>query len=169
MSRRWFEADLATNLERLRQERKAGPFVPLPGRRTTMEERQADGRLNQRHLGLPALRARIVQEGLWMILEPIYEADFSRHSYGFRPNRSRKEAVTYLAPRLMKGHSYGGAMGATSAPVLVQCDRASCCACCDGVSGRTSSFPWCGAFCARDVWRAWPISLPGRVALRGAS
>ena len=108
--RRLCEVDLESNLETLRQERKAGTFVPLPVRRTTIEERKADGRLKARRFGIPALRDRIVQEGLRMILEPIYEADFSRHSYGFRPNRSTQDAVTYLATHLMHGHSYGWAI-----------------------------------------------------------
>lgn len=110
VTRHLFEVDLESNLETLRQELKAGTFVPLPVRRTTIEERKADGRIKERRLGIPALRDRIVQEGLRMILEPIYEADFSRHSYGFRPNRSTKDAVTYLATRLMNGHSYGWAI-----------------------------------------------------------
>jgi len=60
---------------------------------------KSNGRLKQRRLGIPALRDRLVQEGLRMILDPIYEADFSRHSYGFRQTRSTKDAVTYLASR----------------------------------------------------------------------
>ena len=40
-----------------------------------------------------------------MILEPIWEADFSRHSYGFRPNRSTKDAVGYIGNRLTSGKS----------------------------------------------------------------
>ena len=35
-----------------------------------------------------------------MILEPIWEADFSQHSYGFRPNRSTKDAMKYIGRRL---------------------------------------------------------------------
>src|SRR5262245_22162882 len=58
-----------------------------------------------RPLGLPALSDRIVQEALRMILEPIWEADFSRHSYGFRPNRSMKDAVAHLGARLTSGKS----------------------------------------------------------------
>lgn len=44
-----------------------------------------------------------------MILEPIWEADFSRNSYGFRPNRSTKDAVAYIGVRLAvgRGISYG--------------------------------------------------------------
>ena len=35
-----------------------------------------------------------------MILEPIWEADFSNRSYGFRPNRSTYDAISYLSNRL---------------------------------------------------------------------
>src|SRR2546422_7035849 len=35
-----------------------------------------------------------------MILEPIWEADFSNRSYGFRPNRSTYDAIAYLSNRL---------------------------------------------------------------------
>ncbi len=109
-TRRSFEANLEEHLARLRQELKAGTFRPLPVRRVTITEQKADGRLKQRRLGIPALRDRLVQEGLRMILDPIYEADFSRHSYGFRQTRSTKDAVTYLASRLIPEHSYGWAI-----------------------------------------------------------
>jgi group II intron reverse transcriptase/maturase len=43
-----------------------------------------------------------------MTLEPIYEADFSKHSYGFRPNRCTQDAVTYIGKRLATHqHTYG--------------------------------------------------------------
>jgi RNA-directed DNA polymerase len=61
-----------------------------------------------------------------MILEPIWEADFSRHSYGFRPNRSTKDAVAYLGARLT-GYSsqhYGWIVEGDIQSFL---DRASCC------------------------------------------
>ena len=43
-----------------------------------------------------------------MILEPIWEADFSIHSYGFRPNRSTYDAMAYIGKRLAgnSGESY---------------------------------------------------------------
>jgi RNA-directed DNA polymerase len=110
VARLHFEANLAGNLESLRQELKAGTFRPLPVRRATITERKADGRPKERRLGIPALRDRIVQEGLRMILDPIYEADFSRHSYGFRRHRSTKDAATYLATRLVHRRSYGWAI-----------------------------------------------------------
>jgi retron-type reverse transcriptase len=60
-----------------------------------------------RPLGIPAIRDQIVQEALRMILEPIWEAYFSRNSYGFRPNRSTKDAVAYIGTRLTSRHSTG--------------------------------------------------------------
>jgi RNA-directed DNA polymerase len=51
-------------------------------------------------VGIPTIDDRIVQEALRMILEPIWESDFSKHSYGFRPNRSTYDAVSYIGNRL---------------------------------------------------------------------
>jgi group II intron reverse transcriptase/maturase len=50
----------------------------------------------QRPLGIPTLRDRVIQEMLRLILEPIYEAKFHRHSYGFRPFRSTHHAALRL-------------------------------------------------------------------------
>ena len=61
-----------------------------------------------RPLGIPAICDRIVQEVFRMVLEPIWEADFGRHSYGFRPNRSTKDAVAYIGSRLASSKGYGG-------------------------------------------------------------
>ena len=43
---------------------------------------------------------RIVQEALRMLLELLWEADFSNRSYGFRPNRSTYDAIAYIGNRL---------------------------------------------------------------------
>jgi RNA-directed DNA polymerase len=95
-----FEKDLEGNLKRLREALKEGRFEPHPVRRTYIREVKAGGRVKMRPLGIPELCDRIVQEALRMILEPIWEADFSRHSYGFRPDRSTKDAVAYIGARL---------------------------------------------------------------------
>jgi RNA-directed DNA polymerase len=49
---------------------------------------------------MPGIKDRIVQEALRMILEPIWEADFSIHSYGFRPHRSTYDAIATIGNRL---------------------------------------------------------------------
>jgi RNA-directed DNA polymerase len=48
-------------------------------------------------VGIPAIRDRVVQGALKLILEPIFEADFQPGSYGYRPNRSAHEAVERVA------------------------------------------------------------------------
>jgi len=91
-----FNGNLEGNLEELRQLLKAKAFEPLPVRRMYIPK--AHGK--KRPLGIPGIRDRIVQEALRMILEPIWEANFSKHSYGFRPNRSTYDAIAYLSNRL---------------------------------------------------------------------
>ena len=96
-----FEERLEENLRQLREDLKAGTFTPTPVRRVTIREEKAGGRVKVRRLGIPAIRDRIVQEALRMVLEPIYEADFHDRSYGFRPNRCTMDAVTFLRNRIL--------------------------------------------------------------------
>ena len=46
-----------------------------------------------RPLGIPTIEDRIIQQCIKQILEPICEAKFYNHSYGFRPNRSTHHAL----------------------------------------------------------------------------
>src|SRR5215510_14183453 len=89
-------ADLDRHLGELKDDLKARIFEPLPVERAYVPK--PNGKL--RPLGIPGIRDRIVQEALRMILEPIWEADFSQHSYGFRPNRSTYDAIAYIGNRL---------------------------------------------------------------------
>src|SRR5712671_3281756 len=91
-----FNGDLDGNLERLRVMLKAKTFEPIPVRRVYIPKPNG----KKRPLGIPGIRDRIVQEALRMALEPIWEADFSQRSYGFRPNRSTYDAISYLSTRL---------------------------------------------------------------------
>ena len=102
-----FEEELEENLETLRMTLKARAFTPDPVRRRIIREVKSGGRIKERPLGIATITDRIVQEALRMILEPIYEADFSRHSYGFRPGRCTMDAVSYLGLRLTKPPHYG--------------------------------------------------------------
>src|SRR5699024_8709860 len=49
-----------------------------------------------RRLGIPAVRDRIVQASLKLVLEPIFEADFHPCSYGFRPRRRPHDAIAEI-------------------------------------------------------------------------
>jgi RNA-directed DNA polymerase len=85
------------NITELKEVLKAKTFEPMPVRRVYIPKPHSK---KKRPLGIPTLLDRIVQNALRMILEPIWEADFSVHSYGFRPNRSTYDAMSYIGKRL---------------------------------------------------------------------
>ena len=59
-----------------------------------------------RPLGIPTIEDRIIQQCILQILEPICEAKFHNHSYGFRPNRSTHHAIAraYSLTQINKLH-----------------------------------------------------------------
>ena len=56
-------------------------------------------------LGIPTIRDRVAQMAVKLIIEPIFEADFCMHSYGFRPKKSAHDAVDDIANTLWAGYT----------------------------------------------------------------
>ena len=65
-------------------------FEPQKIRRVYIDK---PGKTEKRPLGIPTIRDRIVQECMRIVLEPIFEAQFFAHSYGFRPMRDAPMAL----------------------------------------------------------------------------
>ena len=59
-----------------------------------------------RPLGIPCIWDRLIQQCFKQVLEPICEAHFSKHSYGFRPNCSVENAIADTELRMQRGHLY---------------------------------------------------------------
>jgi len=85
-------------LEQIRDELIGRAYVPLRSRR---QEIPKDGG-KVRVLSIPAIRDRVVQGALKLILEPIFEADFQPGSYGYRPKRTAHEAVQRVATAIVQ-------------------------------------------------------------------
>ena len=60
---------------------------------------------SERPLGIPTIRDRVVQMAFKLVVEPIFEADFCEHSYGFRPQRSAHEAIDAITDGLFRGQT----------------------------------------------------------------
>src|ERR1700758_4032322 len=85
-------------LGQIRDELVGRTYVPLPARR---QEIPKDGG-KVRVLSIPAVRDRVVQGALKLILEPIFEADFQSGSFGYRPKRTAHEAVARVARAIVE-------------------------------------------------------------------
>ncbi len=84
-----YSADLEGNLRRLLERVKTGVYRAPPVRRTYIPK----GNCERRPLGIPTFEDKVLQRAVAMVLEAVYEEEFSGCSYGFRPNRSAHQAL----------------------------------------------------------------------------
>src|ERR1700716_2117518 len=80
-------------IEQIQDELNDRTYMPLPTRK---QEIPKDGG-KVRVLSIPAVRDRVVQGALKLILEPVFEADFQPGSYGYRPKRTAHDAIKRVA------------------------------------------------------------------------
>ena len=75
-------------------------YRPKPVRRKEISKPNG----SSRPLGIPCIWDRLIQQCLKQVLEPICEVQFSKHSYGFRPNCSVENAIADAESRMQRGH-----------------------------------------------------------------
>jgi RNA-directed DNA polymerase len=86
-------------LASLAEELRNGTYRPRPYRRSEIPKEGNRVRV----ISIPTIRDRVVQGALRLLLEPIFEADFSASSYGARPGRSAHEALAVVQRALFSG------------------------------------------------------------------
>ena len=85
-------------LEQLRDELTGRTYKPLPARRQEIPKEGGKVRV----LSIPAIRDRVVQGALKLILEPVFEADFQPGSFGYRPKRTAHDAIKRVAEAIVQ-------------------------------------------------------------------
>jgi group II intron reverse transcriptase/maturase len=95
---------VARLLDELAEDLRGGRYRPLPARRVFIPK---PGRPDERRpLSIPAVRDRVVQAAVKIVLEPIFEADMLACSYGFRPRRSAHDGLQVLIDESWRGRRW---------------------------------------------------------------
>lgn len=94
------ESGVEQYLKQIREELIKGEYRPRRARRQEIPKSSGAG---VRVLSIPAIRDRVVQGAVKLILEPIFEADFQAGSHGYRPKRTAHQAVERVAIAIAQG------------------------------------------------------------------
>ncbi len=97
------EYGVARLLGELASDLKDGSWRPLPARKVLIPK---PGSSERRPLAIAAVRDRIVQAAVKIVLEPVFEADFLPCSFGFRPKRSAHDALQVLIDESWQGRRW---------------------------------------------------------------
>lgn len=97
------EEELSSEVSLLERRLREGTYQPQAVKRVWIAKA---GRPEKRPLGIPIVRDRVVQATLRNVIEPIFEAEFVEHSYGFRPGRGASQALSRVEKLLSEGNTW---------------------------------------------------------------
>lgn len=98
-----FAKDSQSRLLAVNEQLKRGAYQPKPVKRVWIDK---PGSAEKRPLGIPTVTDRVVQAAVRMVIEPIFENRFAKHSYGFRPGCGCKDALRRVEELLRAGNTY---------------------------------------------------------------
>lgn len=93
---------LIENRDKLLQSIRDGKYHPDPVRRVEIPKENGKKRM----LGIPTVVDRVVQQAITQVLSPVYEQQFSPHSYGFRPGKNAHQALSKCRDYITDGYIY---------------------------------------------------------------
>ena len=87
----------------IREQLLSGTYQPQAVQRVEIEKQDGSG---MRKLGIPTVLDRFIQQAVLQVLQRRWDPTFSEHSYGFRPGRSTREAVSQAQQYIGEGYGW---------------------------------------------------------------